>query len=155
MMNRNFVWLLKRELWEYRGAMLWAPVIVGCLMCALLAVGLLAGGGMGHNFVLQIDGETVTNTAAALGEQRMQQLIQGVGIGFLVTMGALFLIPSFVIFFYCLGTLFDERRDRSVLFWKSLPISDTVTVLSKVTTALVVAPFITLVVATSPRWWCC
>jgi ABC-2 type transport system permease protein len=32
------------------------------------------------------------------------------------------------VFFYCLGALHDERRDRSLLFWKSLPVSDTATV---------------------------
>ena len=53
-----------------------------------------------------------------------------------------------VIFFFCLGSLFDERKDRSVLFWKSLPVSDRDTVLAKLATALVVAPLITLVLAT-------
>ena len=43
-------------------------------------------------------------------------------------------------FFYCLGAMYDERKDRSVLFWKSLPLSDSETVLSKVASALVVAP---------------
>ena len=44
-----------------------------------------------------------------------------------------------MVFFFCLGTLFDERKDRSVLFWKSLPVSDGETVLSKVAMALVAA----------------
>jgi ABC-2 type transport system permease protein len=48
------------------------------------------------------------------------------------------------VFFYCLGALYDERRDRSILFWKSLPVSDGMTVLSKVITALCVAPVITM-----------
>jgi len=47
------------------------------------------------------------------------------------------------VFFFCLGCLFDERKDRSVLFWKSLPLSDTQTVLSKAMMALVGAPLIT------------
>jgi ABC-2 type transport system permease protein len=45
-----------------------------------------------------------------------------------------------VVFFYCLGALYDERKDRSVLFWKSLPLSDRDTVLSKVASASVLAP---------------
>ena len=40
----------------------------------------------------------------------------------------------------------DDRRDRSILFWKSLPISDRDTVLSKVFTALVLAPVVTFVI---------
>jgi ABC-2 type transport system permease protein len=49
--------------------------------------------------------------------------------------------------FYCLGGLYNERRDRSILFWKSLPVRDLTTVLSKVVVPMVVLPAVTLVVA--------
>jgi len=55
-------------------------------------------------------------------------------------------VLGFVVFFYCLGALYDDRRDRSILFWKSLPISDASTVLSKVVSATVLAPVIAIVV---------
>jgi ABC-2 type transport system permease protein len=58
------------------------------------------------------------------------------------------MVLGFVVFFYCLGALYDDRRDRSLLFWKSLPISDTATVLSKVVAATVVAPLIAIIVGT-------
>jgi ABC-2 type transport system permease protein len=45
-----------------------------------------------------------------------------------------------VIFFYLSDCLYAERKDRSILFWKSLPVSDTATVLSKLAVALVVVP---------------
>ena len=48
--------------------------------------------------------------------------------------------------FYCLDALHGERRDRSILFWKSLPVSDLTTVLSKAAIPLVVMPFVTFVV---------
>jgi ABC-2 type transport system permease protein len=54
------------------------------------------------------------------------------------------IVMTFVVFFYFLGALYDDRRDRSILFWKSLPLSDTATVLSKVISGLVIAPLITL-----------
>jgi len=44
--------------------------------------------------------------------------------------------------FYCLDALHGERRDRSILFWKSLPVSDLTTVLSKATIPLVVLPLV-------------
>ncbi len=47
--------------------------------------------------------------------------------------------------FYCLDTLYGERRDRSILFWKSLPVSDVTTVLAKATIPLLVLPLITFV----------
>jgi ABC-2 type transport system permease protein len=49
-----------------------------------------------------------------------------------------------VVFFYLLGALYDDRRDRSILFWKSLPLSDTSTVVSKVIAAVIIAPLISV-----------
>lgn len=51
-----------------------------------------------------------------------------------------------VAIFYALDTLYGERRDRSILFWKSLPVSDTTTVLAKLTVPLVIVPLISFVV---------
>jgi ABC-2 type transport system permease protein len=50
-------------------------------------------------------------------------------------------------FFYSYDALYGERRDRSVLFWKSLPVSDRTTVLSKATIPIVVLPAIALVLS--------
>lgn len=58
-----------------------------------------------------------------------------------------FIVLSFVIFFYCLGSLYDDRKDRSVMFWKSLPISDAATVLSKVASATLLAPILAVIAA--------
>src|SRR5947209_1742545 len=48
--------------------------------------------------------------------------------------------------FYCLDALHGERRDRSILFWKSLPVSDLTTLLSKATIPLAVLPLITFAI---------
>ena len=48
--------------------------------------------------------------------------------------------------FYCLAALNTERRDRSVLFWKSLPVSDLTTVLSKAAVPALIMPVVTLVI---------
>jgi ABC-2 type transport system permease protein len=53
--------------------------------------------------------------------------------------------------FYCADALHSERRDRSILFWKSLPVSDLTTVLAKVSIPLVVLPLIACVV-TAALW---
>ena len=52
--------------------------------------------------------------------------------------------------FYCLDALHGERRDRSILFWKSLPISDRTTVLSKAIVPVAILPLLTfaIVIAT-------
>src|SRR5437588_29390 len=49
--------------------------------------------------------------------------------------------------FYCLDALYGERRDRSILFWKSLPVSDLTTVLSKFAIPLVILPLLSFAIA--------
>jgi ABC-2 type transport system permease protein len=58
------------------------------------------------------------------------------------------MLTTFIVgFFYCLDALYGERRDRSILFWKSLPVSDRTTVLSKMAVPLVVLPLIAFVLS--------
>jgi ABC-2 type transport system permease protein len=59
----------------------------------------------------------------------------------------LIVTASIVGFFYCLDALYGERRDRSILFWKSLPVSDVTTVLSKTIVTLVILPMVIFGVA--------
>jgi ABC-2 type transport system permease protein len=62
--------------------------------------------------------------------------------------GWLLLMTAFVVgVFYSLDALYGERRDRSILFWKSLPVSDVTTVLSKASIPLVVLPVLVVVIA--------
>lgn len=58
------------------------------------------------------------------------------------------MLTTFIVgFFYCLDALYGERRDRSILFWKSLPVSDRTTVLSKMAVPLVVLPLLAFVLS--------
>ena len=58
------------------------------------------------------------------------------------------IVTAFIVgFFYCLDALYGERRDRSILFWKSLPVSDVTTVLSKTIVTLVILPMVIFGVA--------
>src|SRR4029078_11670478 len=53
------------------------------------------------------------------------------------------IITAFIVgFFYCLDALYGERRDRSILFWKSLPVSDVTPVLSKMFVTLFILPLV-------------
>jgi ABC-2 type transport system permease protein len=49
--------------------------------------------------------------------------------------------------FYCLDALYGERRDRSILLWRSLPVSDTVAVLAKASVPIVILPLLTFAIA--------
>ena len=58
------------------------------------------------------------------------------------------LSTTLVAVFYCLDALYGERRDRSILFWRSLPVSDTVAVLTKASIPIVgILPLLTFVIA--------
>ena len=78
-------------------------------------------------------------------EQTPKQIEQAAKFlnGSLLGVNALFgLVMGVVLFFYLLGALYDDRRDRSVLFWKSLPVSDAGTVISKALMATVLIPIL-------------
>jgi len=143
-------WLLRREFWENKGSMFWAPLVVGALLVLLvggtIVYGVAAHGVPAH---VTINGQTVANGGmAASVTLESREMIAKIATGmYLATASPLFFMLSFAVFFYCLNSLYDERRDRSILFWKSLPVSDQMTVASKAVTALLVAPLITIVLA--------
>ncbi|MBE3028520.1 hypothetical protein [Janthinobacterium sp. GW458P] len=139
-------WLIRRELWEHKGMLLWTPALIGIVMTvlgALMTIGTITKAKM--RTALTINGDEVSWNAIfntrSFGSRRME-IIDAVANNYIVTAAPLFLALGFLVFFYCLSALHDDRRDRSVLFWKSLPISDAQTVLSKVAIALLVAPLI-------------
>ena len=141
-------WLMKREFWEHKGGFFWAPAVIGAIMTVFLAVSLIAAVSLGSKHGININGAQINNLSSAMDAGQKAQFVTALTHGYMGTAAPLFMVLGFVVFFFCLGSLFDERKDRSVLFWKSLPVSDGETVLSKVATALVVAPLITLVFAT-------
>nr|WP_315251692.1 hypothetical protein [uncultured Duganella sp.] len=138
---KTMKWLIKREMWENKGMLLWTPLAIAVAIAALVLSALV----MGHTQDIQIDGQSF-NSITIEGKVRtriaetLAQAYIGTGMPVMMVLGLL-------VFFYCLSALHDERRDRSLLFWKSLPVSDLTTVLSKVLLALVVAPLITMGIA--------
>ena len=143
----TFKWLLKREYWEHKGAFFWAPVVVGAIMILVITVSLIiALAGMGDG--MKINGVNVTSLATAVTPEQVSVFAAKFIFGYAGVSMPIFMVVGIGVFFFCLGALFDERRDRSVLFWKSLPLSDNATVLSKVAMAIVIAPVIALIIAT-------
>ncbi|AWH37711.1 hypothetical protein C1929_13600 [Stenotrophomonas sp. ZAC14D1_NAIMI4_6] len=151
-------WLLKREYWENRGGFLYAPLIAGIVSLLMSAVGIGLGLFALHRAArdggLHVDGEDVNINGLDLAlltqkisAKDMADLGNGLDLTLLLSSTWPFLVLAFVVFFYCLGALYDDRRDRSILFWKSLPLSDTQTVLSKVISALVIAPLVATLAA--------
>jgi ABC-2 type transport system permease protein len=150
-MNTNTMkWLLRREFWEHKGSMFWAPLIVGAVLVVLLGCtitwGIVSHGIPAH---VTVNGHTLDHARLdQILPEETKLMVAKIATGmYLGAAAPLFAILTGVVFFYCLGALYDERRDRSILFWKSLPVSDPMTVLSKALTAMVVAPAITLALA--------
>ncbi|MFL6709194.1 MAG: hypothetical protein ACJ8HI_13410 [Massilia sp.] len=141
-------WLLRREYWEHKGSFFWAPAVVALVMVAVVALTIgygMAAQPMDGTTTVVINGHQVThsNMINAMGPDGKAMMANAVANGYIMAAAPLFGVLPFVVFFYCLSALYDDRRDRSILFWKSLPISDRDTVISKAVTALVLAPVIT------------
>jgi ABC-2 type transport system permease protein len=138
--------LLKREYWEHRGGFLWAPVWTCVTILAVTVLGILTAEVMGRRTSIHV-GFSLDKLKSSLDANDMIQAGNAFDMVQLVFGGVTCLVLFFVLFFYLLGSLYDDRRDRSVLFWKSLPVTDTATVLSKVIAAVLLAPIIAFVVA--------
>jgi ABC-2 type transport system permease protein len=119
---KRYVWLLRREFWENRA--IWIiPLAIGGLMVFAATFGRV------HITLFQVDS---ADSAVAF---------------FFVTGMIFYAAMNIYAFWYLLDCLYADRKDRSVLFWKSMPITDAATVLSKVFVALVALPIVYLLAA--------
>jgi ABC-2 type transport system permease protein len=86
--------------------------------------------------------------AAAMDPVSQQVAIQQPYVVAAIALMAIALIVAVV---YCLDALYGERRDRSILFWKSLPVSDLATVLAKASVPILVIPLIAFAVTVATQ----
>jgi ABC-2 type transport system permease protein len=139
----KFKLLLRREFWENKGGFFWAPIITGIIASAFATIGMIVA----TIFIQKAKSNGDFQDHFKIDNMEGFKAVGAFGDGILANGMALsMLVMIFVVFFYALGSLYDERRDRSVLFWKSLPISDVEVVLSKVAWALVLAPVMGLII---------
>jgi len=126
--------LIRREIWESPFAFKWSPVIIAGLILLLIVLTLIIGAQVDGQMAFTIDG------MRKFAELEREQQRTFIGIALFATSAIFYMVMVFVVVFYLAGSLYDDRRDRSILFWKSLPVSDTLTVASKIITAMVAAP---------------
>jgi ABC-2 type transport system permease protein len=138
--TNKFTWLVKREFWEYRGSFFWAPIITAMVMIAFVLFGLILTEMTAHQHGVSISGFDVSKITAAMGADDVEKLHSALDVSLLSMSFPIGIVLFFVLFFYCTGTLYNERADRSVLFWKSLPFSDMESVLAKLFAVALVAP---------------
>jgi ABC-2 type transport system permease protein len=125
---RPMYWSIRRELWENRSIFL-APLIVAAIV--LFAT-----------FISVIGLPRRIRALPTLDPVKLHAVVMK---PFSMAPAPIMLVTFLVGLFYSLDALYGERRDRSILFWKSLPVSDRTTVLSKASIPLVVLPLIGLV----------
>jgi ABC-2 type transport system permease protein len=143
-----FAWLLKREYWEERGGFLRAQVITAGVIIVLSILGVIVAEATRARWGAHIDfsGNNLGGTLQNALSNNIDGLVHALDATMFTFGGFAAIVLFFVVFFYLLGALYDDRKDRSILFWKSLPVSDTATVISKVVSAVVVAPLIAVMV---------
>lgn len=159
----SFIGLCRREWLEHRGGFLWAPASVAAVIVAAVVLVLMIGQldmarvdldldlseAAGSDVELRIEGEDTSILDLVDGwlanhewtdeelSAHLSGLLRGVGEPF-------HYVYFIVLVFVLLGALHDDRKDRTVLFWKSMPVTDAETVLSKLVTAVWVAPAATI-----------
>jgi ABC-2 type transport system permease protein len=129
--QNKYLTLVRREIWEHRS--LWLLPLTGA---GLLLFSTLFGPAVHNGVDVTITPIMPAGVGGAVG-----------AISSAVIMGVVGLFACIVAFFYLLDCLSAERKDRSILFWKSLPVSDAETVLAKLSVALVLLPLFVLVVS--------
>ncbi|MEO8927203.1 MAG: hypothetical protein ABI306_08570 [Caulobacteraceae bacterium] len=127
--TRPFCWSVRRELWETRSIYV-APLAVAAVVLLALLIGAITQP-HGVRALASLD---PARQAATLAQAYGFAAFPISVTGFIVAV------------FYCLGALHNERRDRSILFWKSLPVSDLTSVLAKASIPLVVLPLVIMAI---------
>ena len=124
--------LLERELWEHRSIYV-VPIVVAIIMTLAALTGQVSINGMEHVDIGIVGASNMPDNARAA-------VLSGIMIGLSTT----FVFSMWILtIFYALDSLYAERKDRSILFWRSMPSTDLETVLSKLLTAMLVIPLVT------------
>ena len=133
--TRPFYWSVRRELWENHAIYI-APLIVS---------GIILFG----SFVGAFHLPERRRSALLLDPAHRRAAIETpYDVAAMMVIFTVFIVGVF----YCLDALHGERRDRSILFWKSLPVSDFTTVLSKAIIPLVILPVISFAIIVAAQF---
>lgn len=123
--TRCMYWSVRRELWENRSIYIAPLAVAGVVL---------------FGFLIATIGRAVATVDPA---RKAAVLAEPNSFAAVLIMGTAFIVGIF----YSLDALYGERRDRSIFFWKSLPVSDLTTVLSKVSIPLIILPLLSFAIA--------
>ena len=137
--------LIRKELQEHKVGFIYAPFIVTCVL-SLVVISVYFGitdiQTAEFNFTTEIyENEQALEWMATADSAQITSVIRSG----LVVLGLPILITvAFSILAFSLSTFADERKDRTLIFWRSLPVSDLTTVMSKILLITLIVPLIVL-----------
>ncbi|MCJ9430803.1 hypothetical protein [Kordiimonas marina] len=142
---KTFVALVKREFLDGKNGYFRTPLILAGLTVAMVVLSVAGFGTVIHIEDIQLDdvhnlGDVLTRAVA----QKPEHVPAGIALAYWGMSTMTWIAFPFVVFFSLLSSLYEERRDRSILFWKSMPVADWQEVLAKLVMPVFVAPFIFL-----------
>lgn len=130
-MITNQLALIRREIWEHRSIYITPMAIAIIVTLGVFAMLIFASG-----FAAELDAVIFGATNIAGETERKAALT----LYFLGTSWLFLVALAILTVFYCLDSLYAERKDKSILFWRSMPVTDAETVISKLIIALLVIP---------------
>jgi ABC-2 type transport system permease protein len=131
----------RKEIWEFKKTLFWVPLIIAIFMVAAPLLKLILMEDYQSSKWLDI----ITNVENIHNVEGFTRIFLSAVMGMFVP----FIMVSLIIQLYYFTTcLFDERRDLSVYFWRSLPVSDVLSVGVKLITGALVVPTIFMLAAT-------
>ena len=137
--------VIRRELQEHKWGFVYLQWIVGAFMSLVVVMVYLGLTEVNtENFKFSTDVFADSEVVQSMKEATFEQRRAAIKAGLLVLGFPLVIALGFAILAYSLSTFFDERKDKSIIFWRSLPVSDSFTVFSKLIVALVVAPLLVI-----------
>jgi len=158
MNTKKLITQIKRELWENKIRFVYAPIVVTVLLIGIMSIGVVKLGmsfaeggvqfhggatiGHGSSNDSRMDVQSMLAKIASDGSDTFNMVVSGVTYANTSLLTLLFL---FVLLAYAHSCLFDDRKNKDILFWRSLPVSETSNVLVKLGFILLYAPLMVLV----------
>ena len=136
-----FKTLMLREYWENRRAIFTTPLVITAVTMALVIISM---GIFGRAIHINGDAYTLGEVIADMSSREASKLSEHINHLLLFSSVPVMIGVWFCMVFTALGSLYDERKDNSILFWKSMPVSDVQTILSKLLTVTMVIPVVAI-----------
>jgi ABC-2 type transport system permease protein len=141
MNSSQIITSFRKEIWEFKKTLFWVPLIIAIfiIVAPLLKLMLMEDYQSSRLF------DNITNVDNLANVEGFARFLLATIMGMFVP----FIIVSLIIQLYYFTTcLFDERRDLSIYFWRSLPVSDVLNIGVKLITGALVVPAIFMLAAT-------